>query len=63
MVIDFKLIKELVHKKLDHQNFNNVLDFNPTAENIAKWIVETVPHCYKATVIESENNEATYENI
>jgi 6-pyruvoyltetrahydropterin/6-carboxytetrahydropterin synthase len=32
-----------------------------TAENIAKWIVDTLPNCYKATVIESENNEATYE--
>ena len=61
MVLDFTHIKKNIHEKLDHQNLNEVLDFNPTAENIAKWIVDALPYCYKATVIESENNEATYE--
>lgn len=61
MVFDFTHIKKEISDKLDHQNLNEVLDFNPTAENIAKWIVDTLPLCYKATVIESENNEATYE--
>lgn len=61
LVVDFSEIKQLVHGKLDHKNLNDVLDFNPTAENIAKWIVETVPLCYKAVVQESQNNEATYE--
>ncbi len=63
VVIDFKHLKELVHKKMDHQNLNIIFDFNPTAENIAKWIVDIVPYCYKAKVIESENNEATYEAV
>ena len=31
------------------------------AENIAKWICDTVPHCVKVTVQESEGNVATYE--
>ena len=61
MLIDFIKIKELVSDKMDHCNLNEVFSFNPTAENIAKWIVDTVPKCYKARVIESENNEATYE--
>lgn len=61
MLMDFTHIKKQIHERLDHQNLNNVLDFNPTAENMAKWIVDTLPLCYKATVIESENNEATYE--
>lgn len=61
MLFDFTHIKKQIQDKLDHQNLNEVLDFNPTAENIAHWIVETLPLCYKATVIESENNEATYE--
>lgn len=60
MILDFKHIKELIHKRLDHQNLNEVLDFNPTAENIASWIVETVPCCYKAKVQESEGNIAVY---
>ena len=35
MVLDFTKIKELVKDKLDHKILNDVLDFNPTAENIA----------------------------
>lgn len=61
MVIDFKAIKQLVHDKLDHQFINEVVDFNPTAENMAKWICEQVPHCYKVEVQESEGNIAVYE--
>ena len=62
MVVDFSEIKKIVHEKLDHQNLNEVLKFIPTAENIAKWIVDNVPKCYKAEVQESEGNTATYEN-
>ena len=61
MIIDFKHIKERIHKRLDHQNINEVLPFNPTAENIAKWIVDQFPECYKAQVQESEGNIAIYE--
>ena len=52
MVVDFTHIKRRVI---------DVLDFNPTAENIARWIVETVPHCRRAEVRESEGNTAAYE--
>lgn len=61
MVIDFKKIKTLIHDKLDHRYINDVLKKNPTAENIAKWIYDTVPYCVKVTVQESEGNVATYE--
>lgn len=61
MVIDFTHIKRDIQDRLDHKNLNEELDFNPTAENMAKWIVDTLPTCYKATVIESLDNEATYE--
>ena len=60
MIVDFKHIKERIHKRLDHQNLNEVLPFNPTAENIAKWITEQIPECYKAQVQESEGNIAVY---
>jgi len=60
MVCDFKHIKDKISGKLDHANLNSVLPFNPTAENIAKWIVEQIPECYKASVQESEGNIAIY---
>ena len=61
MVVDFSEIKRLIKPPLDHQNLNEVLPFNPTAENIARWCTEQVPQCYKAVVQESEGNIAAYE--
>ena len=61
MVVDFTEIKRKIKRPLDHQNLNDVLPFNPTAENIARWCVEQIPQCYKATVQESEGNMACYE--
>lgn len=62
MVVDFSEIKRLIKQPLDHQNLNEVLPFNPTAENIARWCTEQVPQCYKAVVQESEGNVAAYES-
>lgn len=61
MVVDFKHIKNLVSNVLDHQYLNDVLQCNPTAENIARWICEKVPYCVKVSVQESEGNVAVYE--
>ena len=61
MVVDFKHIKERIHGYLDHGFLNELLPFNPTAENIARWITEQIPECYKASVQESEGNIAIYE--
>ena len=61
MVIDFTNIKREVQDKLDHKFLNDVVPFNPTAENIAKWVCEQIPHCYRVSVQESEGNVATYE--
>ena len=60
MVEDFALIKARVEKLLDHKNLNEVLDFNPTAENMAKWICEQIPTAYKVSVQESTGNKAIY---
>ena len=61
MVIDFKEIKEIVHDYLDHGDLNELLPFNPTAENLAKWVCDQVPHCWKVEVEESKNNIVVYE--
>lgn len=61
MVEDFSHVKRCVKRQLDHQDLNEVLPFNPTAENIAHWICEQIPTCYRVTVQESEGNVAIYE--
>ena len=61
MVIDFKTIKTLVSDELDHKYINEQVPFNPTAENMAKWICDNVPFCYKVSIQESEGNIAIYE--
>lgn len=60
MVVDFSHVKKMLTDKMDHWNLNEVFDFNPTAENLAHWIANQVPHCYKVTFQESEGNIACY---
>ena len=48
MIFDFGVLKQIVQEhvmsRVDHRNLNDVLD-NPTAENIARWMWETLePH-------------------
>lgn len=61
MVEDFTHIKKRITGMLDHANFNDVLPFNPTAENIARWICDQISSCYRVDVQESEGNIASYE--
>lgn len=60
MVVDFGLIKSRVFDVLDHKDLNEVLGFNPTSENIARWICGQVPCCYKVSVQETGSNTAVY---
>ena len=61
MVTDFTVIKRKIEGALDHKHLNNVLPFNPTAENIARWICDNTDNAYRVEVWESENNMAAYE--
>lgn len=70
MVMDFKLIKNELNKildKLDHKYLNKVKPFdktNPTSENIARFIFETlkpeVAGLKSITVWENPTSCATY---
>lgn len=64
MVVDFAHIKRIVVDRFDHQCLNDNHPFdkmNPTAENIARYICDVTPCCYKVEVQESEGNVAIYE--
>lgn len=44
-VLDFcelAWIAELIDGELDHRHLNDVLDVNPTAENIATWLAQRI---------------------
>ncbi len=61
MVADFTLIKKKITDKFDHKVINDVVDFNPTAENLAKYICdELAPLCFRVDVWESRDNMAAY---
>lgn len=62
MVIDFSHIKEVVNE-FDHKYINDMEPFdriNPTAENMAKYICDSILYCYRVDVEETEGNIATY---
>ena len=61
MVTDFSVIKSSIVDVIDHKDLNETLPFNPTSENLARWICDRIPNCYKVTVCETSNNTATYE--
>ncbi len=69
MVIDFTHLKKQIHDKLDHGDFNELFDFNPTAENIGKWIMDTIDliragaNCTKVEIHESRGNVAIVEKM
>lgn len=61
MVTDFTHVKQQIADRLDHAVLNDVFPFNPTAENIARWVVDNVENCFRCEVQESEGNTAAYE--
>ena len=61
MVVDFTKIKDVVNL-FDHRCANDIMEgLNPTAENMAKWLCDRIPHCIRVAVQETEGNTAVYE--
>jgi 6-pyruvoyltetrahydropterin/6-carboxytetrahydropterin synthase len=62
--IDFALIKKTLTEALpDHTLLNDIYDFNPSAENMARRLYETLKTSFpvqEVTVWESEDASATY---
>ena len=55
-VTDFKNLKKIVNseivEKLDHTLMNDVLDYNPTAENMTVWMFHILKKYYTPSDIE-----------
>lgn len=60
MILDFSEIKKYV-SRFDHKMINDLVDFNPTAENICKYFCDLIPHCYRVDIWESVDSWASYE--
>ena len=61
MVMDFTHIKKSIQDRFDHKVINEVVDFNPTAENLARYICDSLsPWCFRVDVQESIDNIASY---
>ncbi|MCK5884665.1 MAG: 6-carboxytetrahydropterin synthase [Bacteriovoracaceae bacterium] len=60
MILDYTEIKKYV-MVFDHKCINDLVEFNPTAENICKYYCDKIPHCYRVEVWETDNSWACYE--
>jgi 6-pyruvoyltetrahydropterin/6-carboxytetrahydropterin synthase len=50
ILVDFGLVKE-IREKLDHNDLNIVLNFNPTAENLSEWVYNELRNKIKNELI------------
>ena len=57
--------KKYIDEKLDHKHLNNVFDFNPSAENMAKFLYDKFKPIYPMLsaieVLETPKTRARYE--
>lgn len=62
---ELSFVKEYIDNTLDHRHLNDVLPFNPTAENMAKFLFDTfkkdLPELYAVEVCETPKTSAIYE--
>ncbi len=65
MIADFTAVGEKLESILpDHKMLNEVYDFNPTSENLARWFFDEMAQFYpisRVTVWETDYSCAEYE--
>ena len=62
MVMDFTHIKKKVVDAIDHKNLNDLVDFNPTAENLARYICGLLhPYCVRVEIWEQAGSLVIYD--
>lgn len=62
MVEDFEYIEKQVKDNLEGKYLNELEDLrnaSPTEENMAKWICDTIPQCYKVRIVDTDNHSVT----
>lgn len=62
MVEDFVYIEESLKRLLDGVYLNELTDAeftSPTEENMAKYICDTIPECYKVRIQDLDNDSIT----
>lgn len=62
---DLDNIKDYIDTVLDHRHLNDIFPFNPTAENMAKYLYDVfkkdIPEVYAVEVSETPKTTAIYE--
>ena len=62
---ELSIIKDWIDEQFDHTHLNDVVDFNPSAENLARFIFEvwfpSFPQLHSVTVKETEKTAAKYQ--
>jgi 6-pyruvoyltetrahydropterin/6-carboxytetrahydropterin synthase len=63
---ELAILKEYIDSRLDHSHLNDIFDFEPTAENIAKHLFDfckkSWPETVAVRVSETSNTWATYSD-
>ena len=63
MIIDFKVIKKAINDRFDHKFINDMVGYNPTAENISKNIYEMIESLLAKEKVDFRKMEITvWEN-
>lgn len=61
---ELKPVKEFIDDNFDHRHLNDVMDINPTAENMAKFLFDrfkdTFPNLVEVSICETPKTVATY---